>query len=52
MKNNKTRRLQLAKISIATIHELNLKTIKGGTEPVSVPMSQEPDDQGVCYAIK
>ncbi|EDP95275.1 hypothetical protein U8527_15765 [Kordia algicida OT-1] len=52
MKKKTKRTLQFAKISVAAIQTLDAKGIKGGTEPVSPPMSQAPDDQTVCYAIK
>jgi hypothetical protein len=54
MKKHKKRTLQLKKISVAIIHELELKAIKGGSEPVSIgiPMSQAPDEQTVCYALE
>ncbi|MEM6684894.1 MAG: hypothetical protein AAF617_03775 [Bacteroidota bacterium] len=55
MKTHKTRLLKFSKISIATIQALELKAIKGGTEPVSIgspAMTQDPDDNTVCYAIR
>jgi len=52
MKKKSTRNLQLAKISVAVIQKLQTKAVKGGSEPVSPPMSQAPDEEKVCYAIK
>lgn len=55
MKTRKRRTLKLTKISIAVAQQLELKAIKGGTEPVSiniiVPMTQAPDEHTVCYAV-
>ncbi|WP_157547254.1 class I lanthipeptide [Kordia zhangzhouensis] len=52
MKKVNKRKLQFSKIAVAIIQELQLKAIKGGTEPVSAPMSQEPDQNGICFAEK
>lgn len=52
MKKKSTRNLKFTKISVASIQTSAIKAVKGGTEPVSPPMSQAPDDQTVCYAIK
>lgn len=52
MKNTKNRKLRFSKINVAVIQKLQLSAIKGGTEPVSAPMSQEPDVNGVCFAEK
>ena len=50
MKKQNVRTLQLVKNSVAAMQELNAKTIQGGSEPVSPPMSQVPDGETICYA--
>ena len=52
MKKSRIKNLELSKKSIALITSIKTTEIKGGTEPVSPPMSQQPDRHGVCYAIK
>ncbi|QHI36006.1 hypothetical protein IMCC3317_13590 [Kordia antarctica] len=52
MKKNQIKKLQLTKIDIAKITDMFTSEIKGGTDPVSPPMSEAPDRNGVCYAIK
>lgn len=52
MKTTTRRSLKFTKISIAVIDKLLEKSIKGGTEPISVPMTQAPDEEGICYAIR
>ncbi len=52
MKKHILKNLQLRKKVIVTMTQHQASMIKGGTNPVSVPMTQAPDDQGVCYAIK
>ncbi|PTX62700.1 natural product precursor [Kordia periserrulae] len=52
MKKQKINKLKLSKKSISVLQKLELKEIKGGTEPVSAPMSQAPDDQTICYQLQ
>jgi len=56
MKKSKTRTLKLSKISVAVVQALEIKTLNGGTEPVSrnlmPPMTQAPDEDTICYAVR
>jgi len=54
MKKHILKNLHLRKKVIVAITQQQTSMIKGGTEPVSapVPMSQAPDRNGICYAIK
>jgi len=52
MQKKKIKSLHLSKHVIAKIQLSAQQQLKGGTEPISPPMSQRPDDQGICYAPK
>ena len=56
MKNKTLRNLKLSKIAIANVTLLQQEIIKGGTLPTSdeqgCQMSDAPDENGICFALK
>lgn len=53
MKKNQKSKLKISKVAISKITFLVLNKVKGGTIPIDPrPMTQNPDGQTVCYAIK
>lgn len=54
MKKKQLKKLQFSKSLITKINSSLFLKIKGGTDPISVPvpMTQAPDKNGICYAIE
>jgi hypothetical protein len=58
MKKSTKRNLKFSKVSIAVIDRLMQKSLKGGTDTVSeefpkgYQMTDLPDENGICYAIR
>ncbi|WP_298419598.1 hypothetical protein [uncultured Kordia sp.] len=56
MKTKQKRNLKLSKIAIAKMSLHQKEIIKGGTLPTSdihgYQMSEDPDEETICYALK
>ncbi|WP_420574253.1 hypothetical protein [Kordia sp.] len=56
MKSKQTYNLKLSKIAIAQMNCFQKEIIKGGTLPTSelngYQMSEDPDEETICYAIR